>query len=261
MPVFDSVHDQIQQFNRDNFTDSRNTEKTLREIRINFLKSHLDLEDKIRLTKEANNRYDHWSNVIKCRFFKIFNCLFDLNIITKINQETDHQVFGEFLVEKRHSQVAFVNNLLSLFHYICNIDSISKIELQYLKAEIIKNPKLSEVILIIFTNHKEDFREADIKEPQDLQILFKDFIFHKQLKFKRTIPSFNLANCNNKNYNEIHRISEEGFPIGTNFHSSNSTHRAAPAWRPQIAPRWNPQLAPRWNPLPAPSWNRNTNNS
>jgi len=89
-------------------------------------------------------------------------------------------------VEKRHSQIAFVNNLLSLFYSICsNINSISKTDLQHLKAELIKNPKFLDVILTIFTNYNEDFRIADIKKTKDLQILFKDFIFHKQLKFKK----------------------------------------------------------------------------
>jgi len=209
MPIFDLFDDQIQQFNSNNFTDSRNLETILKEIRAKFLGNHLEPQYKTRLLKEANFRYEYWSGIIKHHFFKNFLCLSNFNIIEETNWEKDHQEFGELLAKKRHSQIAFIDNLLSITNSICDINSISDIKKEYIKAELIKDPKISTVILDIFSNHEGDFESSDINNLKDLRTFFEKCTHLKHIKIKRRIPTSNLTICNDTSYKKVHSIAEE----------------------------------------------------
>ena len=262
MPTFDSFHDQIQQFNNNNFRDSRNSEALLKEIRAKLLGNLLEPQDIIRLLKEANFRFEYWLGIIKHRFFKIFLCLSNLNLIKETNWEEDHQEFGEFLAEIRHSQIAFVNNLIYIINSICDIESISDIRKEYIKTEIIKDPKISKAALDIFSDYDRDFVDADINNLEDLRTFCENCTYIKHSKFRRRIPTSNLTICNEPNYQNTHTIAEVANRISNTETQSLSSRRTLTAthWRSQIAPRWNPQLAPRWNSQLAPRWNRRRRN-
>ena len=261
MPIFDSFHDQIQQFNNNNFRDSRNSEALIKEIRAKLLGNPLEPQYKIRLLKEANFRFEYWLGIIKHHFFKIFICLSNLNIIKDTNWEDDHREFGEFLAEKRHSQIAFVNNLFYITNSICDIDSISDIKREYIKSELIKDPKISKTIIDIYSNYERDFEDADINNLEDLRTFCENCTYIKLTKSKRRIPVSNLTICNESEYTETHSIVEEANcdnnPSTSSRRNSTSPIQSYPSWnRDRAFPSWRNLPAPIWKKSTAPFWNK-----